>query len=310
MASIEQFLWQLVKEIEPSKVRKEGAQRSHGFLRDILRTGQFAQRIDDDYLSGSYARGTAIDPLEDVDIIFIIHPEFFQSQLSKAIGFNPAPATVLNSFQAAIRYRYPDSSVVGQRRSVGLRMHHLHIDVVPAIADSSKRDHIWIPDKNENTWIISGPKVHADRATEVNQKHSGRFKPLVRLLKYWNAGLPSTAQVRSFTIETIATRIFSSHRLESLERGLLMFFDFVVWVNDQKAHLTWSDQCGVSFFWGAMKVPDIADTGSNVAANVNSAQRKRFAEKARISRDRVLQAIGAATYGGAESKIRSALRMV
>jgi len=308
VASAEKFLLEIVREIEPSATRKDGAQRSHRFLRDILRTGQFATRISDDYLSGSYARGTAIDPLEDVDIIFVVHPEHFQSRLSRAIGFNPSPATVLNSFQNAIRYRYPDSSVVSQRRSVGLRMYHLHIDVVPAIADSSKRDHIWIPDRSDDTWVLTGPKVHAIRATEVNQRSGGKFKPLVKLLKYWNRGLPSTAQIQSFTIETIATRIFSNYRLDSLEQGLLLFFDFVVWVDDQKTHLSWSDQCGISFFWGPMNVPDVAETGSNVAAKVDSARRKRFTEKARISRDRILQAIEATSYSGAESKMRSALR--
>src|SRR5207249_3240691 len=122
MTSVEQFLWALLKEIEPSKAQKDGAQRSHKFLRDLLRTGQFASRIHDDYLSGSYSRDTAIEPLEDVDIIFVIHPEHWQSQLSKALGFKPEPDTVLRSFQTAVRYRYSDSSVVAQRRSVGLRM--------------------------------------------------------------------------------------------------------------------------------------------------------------------------------------------
>jgi hypothetical protein len=131
---------------------------------------------------------------------------------------------------------------------------------------------------------------------------------LVKVLKYWNRGLPSTAQLRSFTIETLATRIFSSYRVESLEDGLLKFFDFIVWVNDERARLKWRDQCGISFFWGPMSVPDVAETGANVAANVDSSRRKRFAEKARISRDRVVEASEAATYAGAESKIRAALR--
>src|SRR4051812_45171912 len=72
MASGEGYLWELLKEIEPSRSKKEGAQRSHAFFRDLLRTGQFADRVVDDYLSGSYPRETAIQPLEDVDIVFVI----------------------------------------------------------------------------------------------------------------------------------------------------------------------------------------------------------------------------------------------
>lgn len=308
MATGEGYLWELLTDIEPSRARKEAAQRSHAFFRDILRTGQFASRVVDDYLSGSYPRGTAIKPLEDVDIIFVIDPNSWQSSLSTLVGFRPSPEAVLNSFHQAIRYRYPDSSVATQRRSIGLRMHHLHIDVVPAIAHDSKRDHIWIPDRKEDDWIITGPKVHARHATALNERHGGRFKPLVKLLKYWNTGLPGTAELRSFTIETMATRIFSSYRLQSLEEGLLRFFDFVVWVDDGKPCLSWSDQCGVSFFWGPMKVPDVADTGANVAAGVDSTRRKRFADKARISRNRMIEAANAATNAGAGSKIRDALR--
>lgn len=309
MASVEDLLWQKVKEIEPSRARKDGAQRSHRFFRDVLRTGQFASRVVDDYLSGSYARGTAIAPLDDVDIIFVIDPARFHSGISRALGFKPDPAKVLDSFHSAIKYRYPDSSVVGQRRSIGLRMHHLHIDVVPAIADSTKRNHIWIPDRNENAWLITGPKIHSICATELNKTTKNRFKPLVKLLKYWNQGLPSTAQIRSFTIETMAVRLFSNHRLESLEEGLLMFFDFVVWLNDERPRLKWRDRCDMSFSWGSMNVPDVAQTGSNVAAKVSSAKRSRFAEKARISRDRVVNALEASTMISAWSRMLHALRV-
>ena len=299
---------ELLKEIEPSRAKTEGAQRSHAFFRDLLRTGQFANRVVDDHLSGSYPRETAIHPLEDVDIIFVIDPNHWQTSFATLIGSQPDPDAVLGSFQQAIRYRYPESSVAMQRRSVGLRMYHLHIDVVPAIAHESKRDHIWIPDRRECEWIVTGPKVHARHASAANEKHGGRFKPLVKLLKYWNRGLPSTAQLRYFTIETIATRIFSVYRLDSLEDGLLKFFDFVVWVDDGRPCLQWSDQCDISFFWGPMKVPDVAETGANVALGVDSTRRKRSADKARISRNRMIEAAKAATPAGAASKIRDALR--
>ncbi len=309
MASAEQFLQDFTRAVEPKPVRKEGAKRSHTYLRSILRTGQFASRIQDDYLSGSYSRDTAIDPLEDVDIIFLIDQKHWQSGWDEFFDQRPDPNAVLQSFQNAIRYRYAESSVVSQRRSVGLRMHHLDIDVVPAISHAGKDHHIWIPDKDEGTWIVSGPKVHASYASLVNERSGRKFKPLVKLLKYWNRGLPTTAAVKSFTIETMAVRLFHKHPFDSLEEGLLKFFDFILWLDDGNARLPWRDRCGVSFFWGNMNVPDVADTGANVAANVNSERRRRFVEKAHISRDRILEAAQAATVAGAESKIGAALRI-
>src|SRR5205814_7160666 len=104
---------------------------------------QMANRIVRSYLSGSYARDTAIYPLDDVDIIFIITPSYWSSPL-----FYPPPSSVLDSFANAIRYRYPVSSVYGQRRSVRLELYHLDIDVVPAIQDRNSNLLLRIPDSN------------------------------------------------------------------------------------------------------------------------------------------------------------------
>jgi hypothetical protein len=309
MANTDQFLRKVVASIEPSTAKKDRAKRSHRFLRDSLQTGQFKARILDHYLSGSYSRDTAIEPLDDVDIVFVIDPRVWQSGLDKLFNWRPEPRVVLQSFQAAVRYRYPSSSVLSQRRSVGLSMDHLHIDLVPAIAEPSREDYVRIPDTRSNDWVLSGPRVHAARATEVNEKNNRLFKPLVKLLKFWNTNLPSTASLRSFVIETMATRIFSEHRFENLQEGLHMFFDFVVWMNDEKSHRPWRDRCGISFFWGPMKVPDLAATGSNVAANVDSDRRMRFAEKARIGRDHVSNSMIAASYANAEKLLRFALRL-
>ncbi len=111
MASCETELWNLVKGIEPSQTQKEGAARSHNHLRDTLCTGQMASRIVGDYLSGSYSRDTAIKPLDDVDIIFVIEPTKWTTALDNLLSLNPEPSAVLTTFANAIRYRYPISSV-------------------------------------------------------------------------------------------------------------------------------------------------------------------------------------------------------
>src|SRR5262249_53911569 len=60
----------LLKEVETTRTQREGAERSH-YLCDILCTGNMAARIKGSYLSGSYARYTAIYPPNDVDIVFL-----------------------------------------------------------------------------------------------------------------------------------------------------------------------------------------------------------------------------------------------
>jgi hypothetical protein len=308
MASVEQQLWSLVSEIEPTPTQKAGAVRSQNHLRDVLNTGQMANRIKASYLSGSYARDTAIYPLDDVDIIFVIDPNYWVSGLALLFE-KPRPEAVLQTFASAIRYRYPVSSTYGQRRSVRLELYHLDIDCVPAIEESAGSDFVWIPDRSADDWIKSSPKRHSAQATAVNQLNGGKLKPLVKLLKYWNGNLPSTANVRSFMIETMALTLFKSRPCASLEQGLLMFFDFVASFAGQASAFTWSSHYGMSAgILGGMLVPDLAGTGTNVAAKLESTRRDKLLEHAVRSRDRMLEAQRALSQETAVNRVARALR--
>src|ERR1051325_5636005 len=157
MALCDSQLRDLVRKIEPTPTQKSGAARSQNYLRQVLNSGAMAARIEGSYLSGSYARGTAIHPLDDVDIIFMVNPSYWRKSFSLLFGSSdyPAPDTILKSFARAIRYRYQVSSVFGQRRSVCLQLYHLNIDVVPAVKDHQHPDLIRIPDTLANKWIVT-----------------------------------------------------------------------------------------------------------------------------------------------------------
>jgi hypothetical protein len=302
MASVEPQLWALVSEIEPTPTQKQGAVRSQNYLRELLNNGQMAARIRSSYLSGSYARDTAIRPLDDVDIIFVIDPSYWPSGL----WGRPSPEAVLTTFAGAIRYRYPVSSAYGQRRSVRLELFHLNIDCVPAIEDSEGSDFIWIPDRDAEEWIKSSPRRHSAEATAANQFNGGRLKPLVKLLKYWNSNLPSTVRVRSFLIETLAVSLFRRRQCASLEEGLLMFFETLARLG---GGTSWSAAAGVSIgILGGMNVPDVADTGTNVAAKVDPPRARKLLEQAERSRDRMLEAKRAISPDTALNRVARALR--
>jgi hypothetical protein len=307
MASAETELWGLAGQIEPTQAQKEGAATSHNNLRALLRTGNFANRIVNDYLSGSYARDTAIRPIDDVDIIFEINAQAWPNAGTILYG-KPKPSTVLESFANAIRYRYPVSSVFGQRRSVRLQLYHLDIDVVPAIRDAAVTDMVFIPDRDSDDWIKSSPKRHAANATAINSRRSGMFKPLVKILKYWNGNLPSTATFKSFAIETIAAHLFNGIAVNSLQEGLTHFFDFVVKVGGGVAHYNWANTYGVSLGFFYANVPDLAGTGTNVVGRLDASRRNKFVEAARVSRDRMLQAHAALAAQTAVNRVREALR--
>lgn len=304
MASCEDFLWTIAGEVEPTPARKEAARRSHRYLREILKSGNFADRLVADFLSGSYARDTAIAPLDDVDIVFVVDPERWKKPLFSSL---PDPAGILESFARAIRYRYNSSSVVAQRRSVRLELYHLDIDVVPAVA-TDRQGFLKIPDVDEDTWILTAPEKHAEIATSVNKRCRGRFKPLVKLMKYWNSNLPTTANLKSFAIETMAIRIFSDVQLSSLEDGMLAFFDIIA-SQGGKGRVNWRTNFGIKLgYWGS-HVHDVAGTGSNVVAKVDSTRRIRFIEHAVRGRERLLEGNEARSEETAARRAAEALKM-
>src|SRR5262245_36032223 len=103
MWDCEASLRNVIASVEPSAAQKAGASRSHNFLRELMDSGRIGSGILDSYLSGSYARDTAIAPIDDVDIVFVIDPR----DRADGMWARTTPDRILESFAAAIRYRYP-----------------------------------------------------------------------------------------------------------------------------------------------------------------------------------------------------------
>lgn len=297
----------MVKNLEPTAAQKQGAQRSQRAIREALDSGNMAARIVDDYLIGSYARHTAIQPLDDVDIMFIIDPTEWKLPL---FGDKPEPERVLDTFARAIRLRYDQSQVVVQRRSVGLKMNHLDIDAVPAI--STDREHfVLIPDRREDEWILTAPRIHARHVTDVNDARSGLFVPLVKLLKGWNSQLPQTSALKSFTIETMAVRVFARTDCDSLFDGCLRFFDFLCGRFSEETVYDWPSDLGVGLDWlrWGYELGDVAGTGANLLSALSEDRRTAFLEEALGSRDLLLKAQRARSEEAACGHLSRALGM-
>jgi len=243
------------------------------------------------YLTGSYKRDTAVRPLEDVDIVVLIDPTHWDIPWYAS---KPDPTALLQSFGRAVRTRYPTSGVHLQRRSVGLKLTHLDLDVVPAIDQGN--DMLLIPDRIDRTWIRSGPKRHTDLGATLNTKRGMKLKPLVKLLKQWNNNLPTTAHVKSFTIETIALRLFAHVGFGTLDEGLLLYFDFLAHFVDREPHYQWKQTYGISLGgWNGITIPDTAGSGSNVAARLDATRVQRLLEHALRARNKLEDAADA-TY--------------
>lgn len=293
----------MARKVEPTATQKKAASASHQYLRGLMDTGGIGNRILGSYLSGSYARGTAVNPLGDVDIIFLIDESKWATGL---LAMRPKPSVVLRSFADAVRYRYDKSSAFTQRRSIRLELSHIDIDCVPAI-EIPGSDHIWVGDRKDDAWIKSSPKLHHAALTKANQLCDGLAVPTIKLLKAWNKSLPSTAQVRSFVIETIAVTALSAAPEKTLQDCVLGFFDFVVQFRSDFL-LIGPDRLGITIsrVFG-MNVPDLARTGGNVASGVGGDQATNFMDRATRSRELLEGGLHARTEDSAAKHVFAAL---
>ena len=302
MRNIERLLVAMASKLEPTATQKKRASASHQYLRGLMDTGGIGNRILGSYLSGSYARDTAINPLGDVDIIFLIDESKWATGL---LSIRPKPSVVLRSFADAVRCRYDRSSAFTQRRSIRLELSHIHIDCVPAI-ELPGSDYVLVGDRKEVDWIKSSPKLHQAALTKANRFCDGWAVPAIKILKAWNKSLPSTAQVRSFVIETVAVTALTAAPQQSLQDCVLEFFDFVVQFRGDFL-LIGTDRLGISIsrLFG-MTVPDLARTGGNVASGVGGDQATNFINRATRSRELLEGGLHARTEDSAAKHLFSA----
>lgn len=205
MATQKQFE-DLLRDIEPSATTKSNASSSHTLLRQRLREhDDFSPFHVDTFLSGSYKRDTAIRPQTingqetrpDVDIIVVTNHTLYDS-----------PPDVIDLLYDALTDSY--ATVRRQNRSVNVETSLTDMDVVPIIAPNGMDGTLYIPDRSLSTWIETNPPGQTVWTTEVNQASNGRFKPLVKLLKWSRRCNPTGCRrPKGFVIECIAAECMS-----------------------------------------------------------------------------------------------------
>lgn len=184
MISIDEAFRKFKHRLELNDKEQANAISRHEEVREHIRS-KF--KVENDFLTGSYARWTKTKPLKDIDIFFVLK--------SSEDGYlKKAPSVVLDDFFNALVEKY-DDRVKRQRRSINVgfgvaadgedntEYRVMSVDVVPAFAKGSDFS---IPDEELGKWIATNPKIHADKAIAANQAFSSEWKALVRMLKYWN----------------------------------------------------------------------------------------------------------------------------
>lgn len=265
MATQQQFI-DFLSEIEPSPTTKSVCGSAHSTLRSKLEKHETYKVIHvNTYLSGSYARNTALRPRQsngtvrrpDVDIIVVTNHT--QSDL---------PSNVIATLRKAVR-SLGYQEVEANRRSICVSLGAVEMDVVPVIRDPWEDSGWLIADKSEERWLQTNPMGHNLWASGINKKANGYFIPLVKLVKWWRReNLPNLKRPKGFILETLVAK-HMDYKETSYEE---LFAKFLESVRDE-------------YGWMALSgmVPNLEDpsvAGNNVFSRVKTEEFKRFYDMA------------------------------
>jgi hypothetical protein len=208
----------LLSSIQPGDQDIADAKAAHEKVREQLRTDSESKDAHKDtFLSGSYARRTAINDINDVDVICIL-------DLDKSIT---EPEVVLAWIQSILGRYYKETKRQG--RSVGAQAAKgVWIDIVPATLISTDDGPLWIPDRKVKDWVQTHPKGQISATTDKNKATNGYYVQVVKMMKFWRDRLPTeSCRLKSYILESLIHGSIgspSSHAaaivnvLESVER--------------------------------------------------------------------------------------------
>lgn len=241
----------LLKNIEPDPNNVKLARKSHEEVRDFLiADDEISKASPETFLSGSYARETAINDIKDVDIVLII-------DLDRSIT---EPVVTLAWLQASLQNKY--SKVKQQGRSVNVvNDKRFSLDIVPATPLSNRSGPLWIPDREAKTWVSTHPKKQIEFSSERNKDTKGYYVHLIKIIKFWRDRLISEkAKPNSYIIESLISKCIVSKQ-DSYGNAVKNIFYYI--------YSTYQNYLNVG------SVPNISDPGYG---SVNVAKRWNFDE--------------------------------
>lgn len=177
--TLDKYFKEFQSNIEPSRTTRQEIQRIHTNLRSFLSNeGSYSKIVDSTFLSGSYAKNTCIRPVRsdrkrDVDIDVVT-----------TYTLKDDPVAILEELETVLRMQPTYNTTRRQSHSVCVEMSGLDIDVVPLIFDRGT-DHYYIGSRDTGSWAIATPKEHIQWSSDVNQNNDMKYKPLVKLFKWW-----------------------------------------------------------------------------------------------------------------------------
>lgn len=254
---------ELLTDIEPSPTTKSNASSAHTGVRDHLWAHKsFRKRMESDFLAGSYARDTAIRPRKaedevsrpDIDIILVT-----------SFSTDDSPDDVLEELADALEPDYKVERI--NKRSVRVGTRNAEMDLVPVTKDGESYQ---LPDRDLGYWKRTDPPRHIEWSREQNEAFEGRFKPLVKLFKWWRRENPTGKRPKGFVLEVLAAKHAPRHETHYGEAFTQML---------ESIHGAYA---GVTNLGIKPTIEDPAVPGSDIMSKVSMTDWKNFMERIRV----------------------------
>ncbi len=141
---------------------------------------------------------------------------------------------VIEIFRDGLKESYPNSEIkkTGQSVHVWLDSYGMGIDVVPCfhiIPRDGSRDFYYIPKGGDShEWMTTNPKIDAEIVDGLDKRHGNKFKPIVKIIKYWNQ-VHNGSRLQSYHLETIISHMFHAHpgEIQDYPTAVRYFFNNV-----------------------------------------------------------------------------------
>ena len=264
MATVTQAFDDFMRRLELTPSEQEKASTQHNDLRARIR--EQLGGVLHHFIVGSYARRTAIRPLNDIDLFLVLDPKVHPDRYAKE------PAHILDRVRSKLQscYSAPGPQLRIQGRSVNIEFSSTGIgyDLIPAFSMTPFTPQIVedlvyeIPDRDRKAWIKTNPARHKQRCIAANDRAGGMLNRLIKAAKHWNRGQRDGAghkPLRSFHLEVMAYEAFQAKPADE-RRGLRELFTFL------KSRV-------------ARRCPDPAELGPHIDAGMGPEERQQIQAK-------------------------------
>lgn len=281
MVAIADLFTELVYQLTPSEAELARARQHRDTIKQRLPFPGVVEFIN----TGSYIKGTAIRPFDDIDLFV----GFDANQ------YDGRPNKILTRLAFHLRASYPISWVRTQEHSVGITFASgMRVDIVPGFLGDEGEGY-FIRNRVRGEWIATSPHIHKEFFS-LRQDEDRRFREIIRLVKHWKRH--RRTRWSSYLMELLVTHWVEEHGIPTgRDIALHDFFEWVAqqdWENDTFYFEDYYSESELPERTDeTMVVLDPANPLNNVAQGVTTTDLRGLVNAANFARRRSKAAINA-----------------